>query len=300
MKNVLSYYYNLHLSDIHQIEGIYRFNLNGKEYAFTQYKRNLNEIRELYELSLLLFQNGIMVHQFVLNKENQLITYVNQKPYVLLQIYNNSKQNITINDINNFSFSSSILKLPEKQVNWANLWSDKIDYFEYQVNQFGKKNPLIRESFSYFSGLVENGISLFNILELDYNNYSVSHQRLSSKDTMFEFLNPMNLIIDYKVRDACEFYKEKFLNKQSISNEIKEYLSNKNLNVYEILLFFIRMFYPSFYFDKYEYIINNEEDDYQLKNIIELSDKYEKLLKEIYFYLSKYINMPDIEWIKKT
>lgn len=300
MKNVLSYYYNLHLSDIHQIEGIYRFNLNGIEYAFTQYKRNLNEIRELYELSLLLFQNGIMVHQFVLNKENQLITYVNQKPYVLLQIYNNSKQNITINDINNFSFSSSILKLQEKQVNWANLWSDKIDYFEYQVNQFGKKNPLIRESFSYFSGLVENGISLFNILELDYNNYSVSHQRLSSKDTMFEFLNPMNLIIDYKVRDACEFYKEKFLNKQSISNEIKEYLSNKNLNVYEILLFFIRMFYPSFYFDKYEYIINNEEDDYQLKNIIELSDKYEKLLKEIYFYLSKYINMPDIEWIKKT
>lgn len=300
MKNVLSYYYNLHLSDIHQIEGIYRFNLNGIEYAFTQYKRNLNEIRELYELSLLLFQNGIMVHQFVLNKENQLITYVNQKPYVLLQIYNNSKQNITINDINNFSFSSSILKLPEKQVNWANLWSDKIDYFEYQVNQFGKKNPLIRESFSYFSGLVENGISLFNILGLDYNNYSVSHQRLSSKDTMFEFLNPMNLIIDYKVRDACEFYKEKFLNKQSISNEIKEYLSNKNLNVYEILLFFIRMFYPSFYFDKYEYIINNEEDDYQLKNIIELSDKYEKLLKEIYFYLSKYINMPDIEWIKKT
>lgn len=300
MKNVLSYYYNLHLSDIHQIEGIYRFNLNGIEYAFTQYKRNLNEIRELYELSLLLFQNGIMVHQFVLNKENQLITYVNQKPYVLLQIYNNSKQNITINDINNFSFSSSILKLPEKQVNWANLWSDKIDYFEYQVNQFGKKNPLIRESFSYFSGLVENGISLFNILELDYNNYSVSHQRLSSKDTMFEFLNPMNLIIDYKVRDACEFYKEKFLNKQSISNEIKEYLSNKNLNVYEILLFFIRMFYPSFYFDKYEYIINNEEDDYQLKNIIELSYKYEKLLKEIYFYLSKYINMPDIEWIKKT
>ena len=300
MKNVLSYYYNLHLSDIHQIEGIYRFNLNGIEYAFTQYKRNLNEIRELYELSLLLFQNGIMVHQFVLNKENQLITYVNQKPYVLLQIYNNSKQNITINDINNFSFSSSILKLPEKQVNWANVWSDKIDYFEYQVNQFGKKNPLIRESFSYFSGLVENGISLFNMLELDYNNYSVSHQRLSSKDTMFEFLNPMNLIIDYKVRDACEFYKEKFLNKQSISNEIKEYLSNKNLNVYEILLFFIRMFYPSFYFDKYEYIINNEEDDYQLKNIIELSDKYEKLLKEIYFYLSKYINMPDIEWIKKT
>lgn len=300
MKNVLSYYYNLHLSDIHQTEGIYRFNLNGIDYAFTLYKRNLNEIRELYELSLLLFQNGIMVHQFVLNKENQLITYVNQKPYVLLQIYNNSKQNITINDINNFSFSSSILKLPEKQVNWANLWSDKIDYFEYQVNQFGKKNPLIRDSFSYFSGLVENGISLFNILELDYNNYSVSHQRLSSKDTMFEFLNPMNLIIDYKVRDACEFYKEKFLNKQSISNEIKEYLSNKNLNVYEILLFFIRMFYPSFYFDKYEYIINNEEDDYQLKNIIEFSDKYEKLLKEIYFYLSKYINMPDIEWIKKT
>ena len=37
-----------------------------------------------------------------------------------------------------------------------------------------------------------------------------------------------------------------------------------------------------------------------MKNLIELADSYEKLLKDLYRFLSNYIRMPDIEWIKKT
>ena len=302
MKNVLSYYYNMHLSDIHQADGIYKFNLGKFAYAFMPYTRELNEINELYELSKNLINNGILSHQFVPNKDNQLITYVNQKPYILLQLYNSEKRNITIDDINQFSYISSKIELPDKfkRFNWAELWSTKIDYFEYQVNQFGKKNPYIRESFSYFSGLVENGISLFNYLNIEYEVLSVTHQRLNSNDTLFEFLNPLNFVVDYKVRDACEYFKSKFVTNQNILNDIIKYLSNKNLNIYEILLFYIRMFYPSFYFDRYEYIIKNEADDYELKDVMKLADSYERLLKDLYSFLSNYINMPDIEWIKKT
>ena len=42
------------------------------------------------------------------------------------------------------------------------MWIRKIDYFEYQISQFGKKYPIIRESFNYYVGLAENGISLLN------------------------------------------------------------------------------------------------------------------------------------------
>lgn len=302
MKNVLSYYYNLHLSDIHQIDGIYKFNLGGIDYAFLLYTRDVNELNDLRDLSIKLIQKGIFSHQFIPNKDNQFITYVNQKPYILLQVYKNDKRNVTIDDINKFSFASSKIDVLKKLVrfNWADLWAKKIDYFEYQVNQFGKNNPYIRESFSYFSGLVENGISLFNSLNMEYDVFSVAHQRIHYNDTLFDFLNPLNFVIDYKVRDACEYFKEKFVNNQNILNDIIKYLSNKNLNLYEILLFYIRMFYPSFYFDRYEYIINNQEDDYQMKNLIELADSYEKLLKDLYRFLSNYIRMPDIEWIKKT
>lgn len=302
MKNALSYYYNLHLNDIHQTDGIYRFSFNGIDYAFLIYNRDLSEINDLYNLSRDLIKVGIFSHQFIPNKDNELITYVNQKPYVLLQLYNNDRRNITIDDISNFSLMSSKTKYDNKlkRNNWAELWSVKIDYFEYQVNQFGKKNPIIRESFSYFSGLVENGISLFNSLNLEYLTCSVSHRRLKNSDTLFDFLNPLNFIIDYKVRDACEYFKEKFVRKQNILDEIIRYLSSKDLNIYEILLFYVRMFYPSFYFDRYEYIINNEEDEYPLKNIIYLADKYEQLLKDLFNFLSDYIAMPDIEWIKKT
>ena len=47
--------------------------------------------------------------------------------------------------------------------------------------------------------------------------------------------------------------------------------------------------------DNINVLVNSISDIYP-----KMSKKYEKLLKEIYFYLSKYINMPDIEWIKKT
>ncbi len=302
MKNVLRYYYNLHLEDIHQNDGIYRFEWNGIHYAFLLYNRDLEELEDLYNLSVNLIQSGIYSHQFVFNKDNQLITYVNQKPYILFQLYHYEKQMITIEEIKQFSFLSTQIIQPEKlkRNNWADLWSSKIDYFEYQVNQFGKKNSLIRESFSYFSGLVENGISLFQTIELDDIELSVCHRRIKMNDTLFEFYNPLNFIIDYKVRDACEYFKEKFKSNGDSLNEIIDYLTDKHLTGYELLLFYIRLFYPSFYFDQYEHIINNQKDDYVLKDTISLVNQYENLLKQLYRFLSQYIIMPDIEWIKKT
>lgn len=36
------------------------------------------------------------------------------------------------------------------------MWVQKIDYFEYQVSQMGKKYPVIRESSIYYVGLAES------------------------------------------------------------------------------------------------------------------------------------------------
>lgn len=301
MKNVLSYYYHLHLDNIHQVDGTYRFMLNGNSYAFLIYNRDFEELNDLYKLSINLFNQGILCHQFIFNKEQQLITYVNQKPYVLLQLYHDSRQLITIEEIKKFNFFSTQIEKPDrlKRNRWSTLWSKKIDYFEYQVNQFGKKNPLIRESFSYFTGIVENGISLFETLPLDDLELSVCHRRIQSTETAFDFYNPLNFIIDYKVRDACEFFKTKITNKH-ILTDITNYLSDKNLNGYEILLFYDRLLYPSFYFDKYEWIMDHQTDDYELKTILQWIPTYEDILKKLFLFLSNYMNMPDIEWIKKT
>ena len=69
------------------------------------------------------------------------------------------------------------------------------------------------------------------------------------------------------------------------------------MNENEVYYFFVRMFYPSFYFDCYEDIINGKVDEYKIKEVIEITPFYEKLLKELYQYLKMYIQIPEIEWL---
>lgn len=136
--------------------------------------------------------------------------------------------------------------------------------------------------------------------KLNYNELVIAHKRITKDNTLYDLYNPLNFIIDFKIRDASEYFKELFKNDINPLEQIKLYIENSNLNNQDYLIFYIRMFYPSFYFDLYETIIENNDDDDKLKKIINKSLEYEKLLKEITIYLKKYINLPEIEWIKKT
>ena len=109
----------------------------------------------------------------------------------------------------------------------------------------------------------------------------------------------MNFIIDYRIRDAAEYFKDLFVENENIFENILNYFYKEHLTMYECYSFFVRLFYPSFYFDAYERVINNEIEDSKLQIIIDKTSSYERLLKQLYYYLSNYMEMPDIEWIKK-
>ena len=302
MKNALNYFYNLNSFDIHQVDGIYKFNINDNLYCFLEYTRDIREIKEIYNLSLELLHKGVYCHQIIPNKNGEFITYVNQKPYVLLQVYIDMDKKISLEDIEFFSNSTSLFEYNEilKRNNWNVLWESKIDYFEYQMSQLGKKYHLIRDSFNYYIGLVENGISLFNSIKIDYKYYSVQHRRIKYNDTLFDLYNPLNFVIDLKIRDISEYFKEQFIYYDNVFNDIKEYLIRNNLSTYECLMFFIRMLYPSFYFDLYEEIIEDRKQEKNLLNVIDKTNNYQLLLKNIYLFLNNYIPVPEIEWLKKT
>ncbi len=301
MKNALNYYYGIKADDIHQVNNTYKFNIYGQDYALVIYDRDIKDIDELYKISTYFFSRGIYCHQIIPNNDNNLITYINQIPYILLQIYIKENKIITEDDIKLFTNYASLTNYSEllRRDNWKQLWINKIDYFEYQVSQFGKKYPLIRESFSYYCGFVETGISLINTTNLEYSRLVVGHKRLKATDTLFDLYNPLNFIIDLPIRDISEYYKDLIIEDNSIIDKIKNYILTYNLSTNEILMFFIRMLYPSFYFDLYEDIIENDKDDSSLLDIINSNKKYEKVIKELYIFLNNYIVMPDIEWIKK-
>lgn len=296
MKNAIAYYYDLYSYDIHQKNGVYKFTVENGFYTLSPC--DITKIYEIYKLSTNLLNMGIYTHQIIPNNKGELYTYINNVNYVLLKSSDLMDSIITYQDIINFTNTVKNLKLESNYQKWNILWETKIDYFEYQLNQFGNKYPLIRESLSYYIGMAETGIMLFKNTRLDNIESCISHRRIKSTSTLFDLYNPLNYVFDYKVRDAAEYFKTLFLEKEDIFSDIVNYISYNYLSEHDCLAFYIRMFYPSFYFDMYEDIMDGVIQEEKIKQAIKKTNQYESLLKNLYVYLSGYINMPDIEWIK--
>ena len=300
MKNAIAYYYNLYSYDIHQINDKYKFVVNNITYVLTPCNRE--EINYIYTIYETLIKYGVPLHHIVININNNIYTTINNTDYILLQIYNEYDKKVELMDIINFTFLVSNISFENnKVIDWALFWENKIDYFEYQVNQFGKKYPKIRESFGYYSGITETGIELYRMINNNQNNKTIiSHKRINYNSTLYDLYNPLNLIVDYKVRDPAEYFKSLFLVKENVFEDIIYYFNQNHLTGYECLMFFNRMLYPSFYFDIFENIIEYGKETEKLDIVISKNKDYEDLIIKIYNYLSHNINIPDIEWLKKT
>jgi len=297
MKNIINYYYNLKVSDIRQRDGITYFFINGIKYVFIPYTKDLELIKGIYELNSILIKKNIYVHQIILNAQGQILTYVNNEYYMLMKVlYPENK--ISLNDIlylNNIDLTAPDVLIRNK---WGNLWADKNDYLEYQISQLGKKHPAIRESVSYYLGLAETSISLVNDLNSSNIKLFLSHVRIRERDTLFDLYNPLNMILDYRVRDSAEYFKDKFFNNNDIAEELNYFIRYIQLTYEEWVLFFARLLYPSYYFDLYEDIINGREEEEKLDNIVSKHEEYEKVLTIIYFNLRNYPSFPIIDYFE--
>lgn len=292
MKNTINYYYNLNINTIHQKEKNYYFKADNKNYLLLKCT-NIEEPDDIYRLNIYLSQI-LPVNRIVLNANNEAITKINDSNYLLLELFsNNNKINLNnIIELSNIRIPFSVDKL--RRNDWYNLWIKKIDYFEYQLSQIGKKYPLIRESFNYYIGLAENAIILVN--NIDFNNIplGLSHRRITNMS--FNLYNPLNIVIDARIRDVCEYFKFCFFNNIDISMELELFLSYNSFDINEAKLFLARMFFPTYYFDLYEKIIDNEIDESEIKKVIIKADNYEKILKQVYYHFKN--NQINIEWLE--
>lgn len=335
VKNAINYYYNLIIDDIHQTDKMYYFDYNDVRYVLISYVGDVNALQEIYNLHVNLLRSGVYVHHIILNKDKNIVTVINGVPYVLMRVLyydglvdfskmiafdgviigNNFEVmtnfgNQAIFNYNNQFFahnnkrngrgkmgkaaSSSFLE----RIDWGELWSNKNDYLEYQISQLGQKHPIIRDSFSYFIGLGETSIQLVNSLPSDNVIKVVAHKRINVSDTLFDLYNPLNLIVDSRVRDAAEYFKNNFFNGKSIDDELNYFLMYYNLSGTEYLLFLARMLYPTYYFDLYEDIISGNKDDDDMKKIIDKVDDYEMLLRKLYQYCKSILRISPIEWLE--
>ncbi len=302
MKNALHYYYGLTTQTIHQMNKRYSFQIDKFRYVLMPAERDLEELKQIYQLTQILRERGLYCHEIVLNTSGQILTYINQVSYILLKLSVKEDDVVILSDLILFqNKTKNIGDYPIlKRDDWYQLWTNKIDYFEYQVSQLSKKHPRIRESFSYFVGLAETSISLFHMLgKKDTHILSVSHKRIQSGDTLFDLYNPLNFVLDIPSRDASEYFKSSFFNQPDIINEIIYYLTYSNLSEYECQMFFIRLLFPTFYFDIYEEVILDEKNEKELLKVVTHTKDYENMIVLTYQYLKSIIYLPEIEWLNK-
>ena len=302
MKSDIEYYYNIHINKLNTFKNNYSFEYNLEKYYFVMYQRPIEDLKDLYNVTIELRNKNISCHQFVLNKNNKIITNIDNTNYVMLKVEQDN-QEIDLIDIMKFQNSLILTKEQSKlyRNDWANLWSEKVDYFEYQISEIGKDKELILNSFSYYIGLAENAISYVNNIMSSNNMYilTLSHKRIFTPNYALNFYNPLSFIFDLQVRDIAEYLKSAFFNNENSLKELEYYLNHKKLSDYEYKMLYARLLYPSYYFDIYERIMDNKVEEKELLKIISKVDDYEIFLKQSYLLINRYTQLEGIDWIMK-
>ena len=271
MRNAIKYFYNL---DVDRLQNYYNGYLFDK-YYIKEIKNNFD-----YELYNYLIHNNINVNRIIKNNNNEYITIIDNKYYMLLNIDN--RVNLDIDNINSFFKEVKT----NREINWAKLWELKVDYYEKEMLKINSKDIL--KIFPYYIGLSENAIRVYKENNGDCK-IGICHRRL---DNSIDFYSPDNIIIDYYVRDISEYIKYLFFQEEKDNYEIINIINTLYLTNDEYILLYSRLLFPSYFYD----CIENNED------IIKYSSKinqYERFLKMYYENLKGRVNLPRIDWLIK-
>lgn len=285
MKNMIKYYYNI--DDLNSCgRDSNMFLDNNRSIYVLENVYNKNEIYEIYKL----ISNDSNFYKILRNINNDIITNIYGIDYILLK-KTNSRVLLDESLINN---RKEIQGNTLERANWVKLWSDKIDYYEYQLNHIIGNYKLIEESFNYYIGLSENAISYlkYNLTESSSALF-LSHRRIDEEN----YYNPLNLIVDYKARDVSGYLKFLFLNEKHHDFDLLSFFYKLNFNYNDYIMLFARMLFPSFYFDLYDRIVNNQEDQNIIIEVLKRADEYEDYLKIIYIEINKIVKIPALDWL---
>lgn len=302
MKNIINYFYNLNITKLTNKDNIYSFYDNDELYHFYIYNNNIKNIDLTKDIDDSL-KKDTLIHEIIINKDNSIITYYNNIPYILCKINININKPITLGEIN--YLSSKVISTNSKITyhSWQDLWSIKMDYLEKVINENGKKYPIIVDSFNYFVGMAENAISYYNNLsnkEVDNNSLVISHRIININDTVYAIYDPVNIIIDHKARDIAEYIKYSFFSDNAnIFNELNIYFKYNYYTRDDVVILLARVLYPSFYFNMYEDIMINSKEEKIITNITSKLDKYELYLARVFKYFNNFYNLPIPEWLNK-
>jgi len=290
METIIHHFYNLDPENIKERHGGLLFNVNEDRYLLCEIIDDPQKIIDIYNL---LMQNKIGNFIIVYNKEQEMVSIQEERKYILFKIRCLQDETLTLNETIN-------IRIPGNSI-WSKIWSERIDYYEVQINELAQNKWILLNSVYYYIGLAENAITIANKYEslLSENDYAIQHYRMNVPIKKGYYFNPNNMLIDIAVRDVAEYIKSSFFNKTKEQSVYINYILSLPLDEKLANLLLARLLYPSYYFDIFDDVILSEKKEEQLLDIIQDHQRYEAFLREIYQKLSMKYSMVYINWLKK-
>lgn len=299
----LNYYYDLYPETILNKGPYFYFTIGTAAYALIKMERGGDERHQLDMLYQHIKQFQIPIHEIVWNREQQWISQINGTPYILFKILIDAERRVSNNDVFYFQDLVKRVDIPYMKNQWGNLWSNKIDYMEHQIEELKNRFPLLYESSAYYIGLSENAISYVNATLHDnkepMNSSRIQHKRISVNHSLFDIYNPLNCMIDHKTRDASEYIKSLFFHQYDAWEYIEKFCEKEFLTSYDARMLFGRLLLPTYYFDLYDQIINNAVEEKKVLDFVTKTGLYEQFLREVFVYLSRLHPLPPVLWLNK-
>ncbi len=262
-----------------------------------------NKIREIAAFSTKISQyldgkSGYIIK----NRNDNYISYYNGMAYVLISV-----PNVKIEITDYYKLHEHFSGIENKKYSLKNILTLQEEKYEFVSNFV---IPTIRKDQSnykeflqlifYNFGLAENSCQYLADLITDTNDklerLTITHKKKGNFDH-YNFLNPLNLIIDNPVRDLAYLFKTETFS----LNEIENILDNYQLNSKEASYLMARILYPDFIFDELIEFYDNKKDifNFLFEEKQKMSMNYTKI-NSIYKILQNKYGIRPIKWLEKT
>lgn len=286
MKEKIQYYYNMIPKNLIYRAEYIEFTSNNDHYYLMLENGKFQQAMLIDKIMKL---NKIDIYDFIVNKNFQYITLINNKGYVLLKLLvEKTEKEIDLNDL--LLFANLTLNFTS-ELRWIDKWIQKTDALESNRSELLSKNETLEKTLDYYLGISESAIMYVKYYSSNIGKIyqlHLQHERLNTKTQKYiMFYNPFYIIFDIHVRDISELIKQYILEGKNYKKLLKEIIEIMKINSNEIGLIVSRIMFPTYYFDFIE-----DENSFANKKIITFSSYYLDTMNEIIKLASSYYEIP--------
>jgi hypothetical protein len=277
MKDLLNEYYGLKIEYSREYQQGLVFFVNGDYYYLCKTYLTIDDINISYDLYLLLKRRGIVLHDFIFNKENKLLS----NGYVLLKL------NYLIDKIDLSDLQRTNIKVDfDIKDDFYQLWVDKIDYYEEKLF-VDEDIGYVCYSFDYFIGISELLLNFYKDNKIGLDSNYIVHRSFITLSTI-DYYNPLNIVVGDKLKDYSSYIR--------LTNDWQLLYDILNVvNQEEKSYLFVRLAFPFRYFYYINMLLYDKANSKVLLNIVDEIDLYEKYLIK----LEEFVGIKMFYWIKK-